>query len=157
MHCPQCSTQINDPQADYCPRCGIRLSRAVVQPAIPIVEPTSRAVWLPPPPAIGTRPIPGSSVPDRSRPVKILAAALLGAMILAWVMGVTLHLAALPEVTMHAVDNEVATKVKGQTGTYTDILNQTLNQIFAATWGWAFVGLVLGAGVGWYLTRPKAL
>jgi len=46
----------------------------------------------------------------------------------------------------HSRTYPIAVKVKAQTGAYPDILNQPFHQMFAATWGRAFVGLVLSAG-----------
>ncbi len=163
MHCPHCSITITDTQADFCSRCGTRLPARMAQPNIPLAprpNPTPNTVLLSPSAVVG-RPSVAQSYgreiveSPRRRLVRIIVAALVGAAALGWVMGVTLYLAALPAVVLQAVDNEIATKVQGRTGTYSDILNQTLNQMFAATWGWAFVGLLIGAGVGWYRTRQK--
>ncbi len=162
MNCPQCLSPLNDTQAAFCAKCGSRLPLPVARPVIPVAAqmPSPGAGRLPPPAAASNRLVAGDdgwSVVEapRRRSLKIVAAALVGAVVLAWVMGVTLYLGALPGEINFYVDHEIATQVRGQSGGYADILNQTLNQIFIATWGWAFFGLVLGAGAGWYLTRPK--
>ena len=155
MHCPQCSAPINDSQAAFCAKCGTHLPVP-----IPVSRPiSSEATMLtshgaPPTPRAGVR---ARDVPvsQRRRLLKIILSAVTGAVLLAWVMGVTLYLAALPSVVMFAVDNEIAVKVQGHTGSYSDILNQTLNQIFVATWVWAFIGLAIGAGARWFLTRHQ--
>lgn len=163
MHCSQCSVTITDTEAVFCHRCGTRLPARMAQPSIPLAprpDPIPDTVLLPSYDVVG-RPSAAQSYgketveSPRRRLVRIIIAALVGAAALGWVMGVTLFLNDLGNVVMEAVDNEIATKVQGRTGTYSDILNQTLNQIFVATWGWAFVGLLIGAGVGWHLTRQK--
>ncbi len=155
MNCSQCSATINDPQAVFCLRCGSRLPPAVpVARLAPVGQMPPRTLSPAPRPVLAARPMSDTS---RRNIVKIIVAALVGAVILGWVMGVSLYLAVVPREIMFSVDNEIAVKAQGQTGMYADILNQTLNDIFVPTWCWAFVGLVLGAGVGWWLTRPKAL
>ena len=96
---------------------------------------TNLTIRVPPPPARGRWPISAASSPSAinklRRPAKSVTAALSSIVVLALIVGMTLYLAAPPKVTMHAVVNEVATKLYGQTGTYFDSPNQPLNQIFA--------------------------
>ena len=148
MHCPQCSTQINDSQAVFCPRCGTRLQRLVVQPAVPTQG------WTPVPgaPEVAPRPQALRSAMGRNRDdiVRIGLCALIGALLLGWATYVTVILNRIPG-TMSAsfmVYHDDPTNFSYE-------FEKVVHLDDADAWLGALFGLLVGAGLGWYLTQRK--
>ena len=149
MHCPQCSVPITDPQAVFCPRCGTRLQSPAVQPA----DAPSRG-WEPTPQApkaaINTHSPRVASGRDRDDFVRITLCTLIGAILLGWATYVPVDLDRIPS-TMSAsfmVYHDDPTNFSYE-------FERVVHLDDADAWLGALFGLLVGAGLGWYLTRPK--
>ena len=149
MHCQKCSIPIVDPQAVFCPRCGTRLQSPAVQPADAPSrgwEPTAQA----PKAALNTQSPRVASGRDRDDVIRIALCTLIGAILLGWATYVTVDLDRIPGMMSSAF-----MVYQTDPAHFSYDFERVFHDSDDNAWLGVLFGSIIGAGLGWYLTRPK--